>query len=92
MWQMLTEDRKEQLILPVQMGDGRFWRPRYHQCWYRYLNVALSISRTVRFSYYDINLYHSIPLTSVLVLENAKFSIQLRNALIVHLGNIFGAV
>lgn len=59
---------------------------------YYYLNVALSISRTVCSSYYDINLHHSIPLTSTLALENAKFSIPLRNALIALHVNIFGAV
>ena len=43
-WQMLTEDREEQQILLVQIGNGRFWRHRYHQCQNSViLNVVSSI-------------------------------------------------
>ena len=91
MWQMLTEDRKEQWILLFQIGNGRFWRHRYHQ-WQSIviLNAVSSILRTACFSYYDINLHLNIPLSSPSVLERAKSLIPLRNALVTHLADIFG--
>ena len=54
------------------------------------LNVVSSILRAVYFSCYDTNLHLSIPLSSPPVLESAKSSVPLRNALITHLANIFG--
>lgn len=89
---MLTEDRKEQLILPIQIWKWQNLKTQVSSMpIYCYLNIVLSISRIVCSSYYSINLHHSILLTSTSVFESAKLSIPLRNALITHLVNIVGA-